>query len=51
MELRLHHIIDHLYNIFRGNDGSQNCAQLLEEEFNKILGTKYLNSMIATLLV
>ena len=43
MELRLHHIIDHLYNIFLGNDGSENCAQLLEEEVNKILGTKYLN--------
>ena len=43
MELRLHHIIDHLYNIFLENDGSENCAQLLEEEVNKMLGTKYLN--------
>ena len=43
MEFRLHHIIDHLYNIFLENDGSENCAQLLEEEVNKILGTKYLN--------
>ena len=42
MELRLHHIIDHLYNIFLENDGSENCAQLLEE-VNKMLGTKYLN--------
>ena len=43
MELRLHHIIDHLYNIFLENDGSENCAQLLEVEVNKMLGTKYLN--------
>ena len=40
MELRLH--IDHLYNIFLENDGSENCAQLLEE-VNKMFGTKYLN--------
>ena len=39
----MHHIIDHLYNIFLENDGSENCAQLLEEEVNKMLGTKYLN--------
>ena len=38
MELRLHHIIDHLYNIFLENDGSENCAQLIEEEFNKMIG-------------
>ena len=43
MELRLHHIIDHLYNIFLENDGSESCAQLLEEEVNKMFGTKYLN--------
>src|SRR6266536_2799120 len=43
MELKLHHIIDHLYNIFLANDGSENCAQLLEEEVNKMFGTKYLN--------
>ena len=43
MELRLHHIIDHLYNIFLENDGSEKCAQLLEEEVNKMFGTKYLN--------
>ena len=42
MELRLHHIIDHLYNIFLENDGSENCAQFLEE-VNKMFGTKYLN--------
>ena len=43
MELRLHHIIDHLYNIFLENDGSENCAQLLEGEVNKLFGTNYLN--------
>src|SRR6266536_1947317 len=43
MELRLDHIIDHLYNIFLENDGSESCAQLLEEEVNKMFGTKYLN--------
>ena len=43
MEFRLHHIIDHLYNIFLENDDSENWAQLLEEEVNKMLGTKYLN--------
>ena len=43
MELRLHHIIDQPYNVFLENDGSENCAQLLEEEVNKMLGAKYLN--------
>ena len=33
----------HLFNVFRENDGSENCAQLLEEEVNKMFGTKYLN--------
>ena len=42
MELSLHHIIDHLNNIFLENDGPENCAQLLEE-VNKMFGTKYLN--------
>ena len=37
MELRLHHII-HVYNVFRENDGKENCAQLIEEEFNRMLG-------------
>ena len=36
-ELRLHHII-HLYNVFRENDEKENCAQLIEEEFNKMFG-------------
>ena len=42
MELRLHHIIDHLYDIFLENDGSENYAKLLEEEVNKMFGMKYL---------
>ena len=42
MELRLHHFIDHLYNIFLENDGSENCAQMLEE-VNTMFGTKSLN--------
>ena len=37
MELRLHQII-HLYNVFHENDGKENCAQLIEEEFNKMIG-------------
>ena len=43
MELRYHHIIDRLYNIFLEHDGLENCAQLLEKEVNKMFGTKYLN--------
>ena len=27
---QLHHII-HLYNVFRENDGKENCAQLIEK--------------------
>ena len=42
MELRLHHII-HLYNVFRENDGKENCAQLIEEEFNKMFRIESLN--------
>ena len=42
MELSLPHTL-HLFNIFLENDGSENCAQLLEEEVNKMFGTKYLN--------
>ena len=37
MELRWSHIV-HLYNVFLENDGSENCAQLIEEEFNKMFG-------------
>ena len=39
----MHHIIDHLYNIFLENDGSENCAQLLEEEFYKMFGIESFN--------
>ena len=42
MELRLPHML-HLYNVFRENDGKENCAQLLEEECNRMFGTKSLN--------
>ena len=33
----------HLFNIFRENDGKENCAQVLEEEVSKTFGTKSLN--------
>ena len=33
----------HLFNVFRENKDSDNCAQLLEEECIKMFGTKYLN--------
>ena len=42
MELRLHHII-HLYKVFCENDGKEKCAQLIEEEFNKMVGIRSLN--------
>ena len=42
MELSLPHML-HLFNIFRENDGKENCAQVLEEEVYKMLGIKYLN--------
>ena len=42
MELRLPHML-HLFNIFRENDGKENCAQVLEEECIKMFGTKSLN--------
>src|SRR3954465_2788952 len=32
----------HLFNVFRENDGKENCAQVLEEEVYKMFGTKYL---------
>src|SRR3989337_3636167 len=35
MELRWSHIV-HLYNVFLKNDGKENCAHLIEEEFNKM---------------
>jgi len=42
IELRLPHII-HIYNVFLENDGKENCAQLIEEELNKIFGVKIVN--------
>ena len=42
MELSLSHTL-HLFNIFRENDGKENCAQVLEEELHRILGIKYVN--------
>ena len=33
----------HLFNIFRENDGKENCAEVLEEECIRMFGTKYLN--------
>ena len=42
MELSLSHTL-HLFNIFRENDGKENCAQVLEEEIYKMFGTKYVN--------
>ena len=33
----------HIFNIFRENDGKENCAQVLEEEVYKMFGTKSLN--------
>ena len=37
MELRWPHII-HLYHVFVEKYGKENCAQLIEEEFNKMFG-------------
>ena len=33
----------HLFNIFRENDGKENCAKVLEEECIRMFGTKSLN--------
>ena len=43
MELSLSHTL-RLFNIFREYDGKENCAQVLEEECIKMLGTKSLNN-------
>ena len=42
MELSLPHTL-HLFNIFRENDGKENCAQVLEEEIHRMLRIKYVN--------
>ena len=43
MELSLSHTL-RLFNIFRENDGKENCAQVLEEELHRMLGIKYLTA-------
>ena len=40
--MRWRHII-HRYNVFSENDGKENCAQLIEEEFYKMFEKKSLN--------
>ena len=42
MELRLPHML-YLFNVFRENDGKENCAQVLEEELHRMIGIKYVN--------
>ena len=42
MELSLSHTL-RLFNIFREYDEKENCAQVLEEEIYRMLGTKSLN--------
>ena len=42
MKFSLSHTL-HLFNIFRENDGKENCAQVLEEEVSKMFGIKYVN--------
>ena len=42
MELSLSYTL-HLFNVFRENDGKENCAQVLEEECIIMFGTKSLN--------
>ena len=42
MELSLPHTL-YLFNIYRENKDSDNCAQVLEEECIRMVGTKYLN--------
>ena len=42
MDLRWSHVV-HLYNVFLENDGSENCAKVIDEEFNKMFGIKSIN--------
>ena len=42
MELRVPHML-HVFYVFRGNDGKENCAQVLEEELHRMLGIEYVN--------
>ena len=43
MELSLSHML-RLFNIFHEFDGKENCAQVLQEECIKMLGTNSLNN-------
>jgi hypothetical protein len=43
MELKLHQVL-YLYDVFLENMYSDNCAQLLEEEFNKMFNVSPLNA-------
>ena len=38
----------HLFNIFRENKDSDNCAKMLEEEYNKMFGIQSLNDELAS---
>ena len=42
MELSLPYTL-HLFNVFRENDGKENCAQVLERELHRMFGIKYVN--------
>ena len=42
MELRVPHML-HLFNVFRENKDSDNCAKMLEEECNKMFGIQSFN--------
>ena len=42
MELSLSRTL-RLFNIFRENNGRENCAQVLEEQIYRMFDTKYLN--------
>ena len=41
MELWVPHML-RIFNVFRENDGKENCAQLLEEQCIKMYGTRSL---------
>jgi hypothetical protein len=43
MEIGLPQIVRYLYNVYLENKDSDNCAQLLEEDFNTIYGIKSLD--------
>ena len=43
MEIGLLQVVLYLYNVYLENKDSDNCAQLLEKEFNKIYGIKTLD--------